>query len=83
VTYERRYLVKERRVTWHEVGGFFKRDDGSWTVAPDGAGSRVTYQIVLDPGFPVPAFLLRFALTQGLDEIERAIQKRVEILTRV
>ncbi|MBM3269254.1 MAG: SRPBCC family protein [Candidatus Sericytochromatia bacterium] len=78
VVYIRRYRADRRQVTWQEVGGFFKRDDGAWTLAPDGAGTRVTYEIILDPGFYVPGFLLEFGLRQGLPEIGESVRRRAE-----
>ena len=78
VIYDRRYRPDRRQVTWRETTGFFKHNDGSWTLAPKGTGTRVTYQISLEPGFPVPDFILKWAMRQGLPEIADAVRKRSE-----
>lgn len=78
VVYDRRHFEHRRRVEWREVGGYFKRDDGVWTLSPHPRGTLVGYEILLDPGFPVPDFLLSFALSQGLPEISNAVKRRAE-----
>lgn len=78
VVYDRRYFENRRRVEWREVGGYFKRDDGVWTLAPHSKGTLVGYEILLDPGFFVPDFLLSFALRQGLPGISHAVKLRAE-----
>ena len=78
LVYDRRYTADRRRVTWREIGGYFKRDDGVWTVAPHPRGTLVGYEILIDPGFFVPDFLLKFAIEQGLPEIGRAVRLRAE-----
>lgn len=79
VTYDRRYYPQDQRITWIEVGGHFKRNDGQWRLEPIwGAQTRVHYEIRIDPGFYVPEFLLSFALRQGLPELSQALRRRIE-----
>lgn len=49
----------KRRIEWRSVAGDVKSIYGSWDVAPDGAGSIVTYTSFVDVGRFVPTALVR------------------------
>ncbi|MNS71629.1 Polyketide cyclase / dehydrase and lipid transport [compost metagenome] len=78
VEVDERTYDKPRRITWHATEGPLKVSDGSWTLTPEGKGTRVVYQTDVDPGIPVPPAMVGHMLKQGLPEVLTAIRLRVE-----
>jgi uncharacterized protein YndB with AHSA1/START domain len=78
VEIDERTYDKPRRITWHATEGPLKVSDGSWTLTPQGKGTRVVYQTDVDPGIPVPPAMVGHMLKQGLPEVLTAIRLRVE-----
>ncbi|MFP5502608.1 MAG: SRPBCC family protein [Candidatus Sericytochromatia bacterium] len=67
-----------RRITWQAVKGPLAVSEGSWTLTPDRAGTRVVYQTNVEPPVPLPAFLTGMLVKQGLPEFLVAIRLRAE-----
>ena len=62
-------------------GKSFSRYSGSWQIASEGTGSRITYRLLAEPAFSVPSFLLNRLLRKDAAlMIERL---RAEITARV
>ena len=61
-----------------QIEGPLKVSDGSWTMTPQGKGTRVVYQTDVDPGIPVPPALVGNLMKRGLPEVLTAIRLRVE-----
>lgn len=66
------------RISFRRVAGSLREMTGDWRLRPDGQGTLVTYSVVLDPGVPVPDWVIRRALTRDLPELLEALKQRVE-----
>jgi len=58
----------------------FQRYDGSWTLRPEGGGTRIEYQLSAQPAFSVPGFVLRKLLNR--DAVVMVERLRTEIRAR-
>jgi carbon monoxide dehydrogenase subunit G len=58
----------------------FARYEGSWCFNPADAGTEILYQLVADPAFDVPGFILKRLLQRDSEETIRHL--REEIATR-
>lgn len=69
----------DRRVWWKRTSGSFNDAFGSWTIVEENAeGVRARYDNAVDPGFPVPAFAVRFILDRQLPKLLDEMKTRVE-----
>ena len=60
VTYRLRYGYEPpHRVYWDYVEGDVEHVDGEFLFEPVDAGTLATYRLGLDPGVPMPGFMLR------------------------
>lgn len=77
------YVVESKytnnRVDFHSVGGMIKEFSGSWTIAPTGDGKRcvVTYRMFIDPGLPVPQWVIRQGIGIELPNVLKKLRGRV------
>ena len=71
--------IRNQRVIFNRVDGIPKYFTGYWQIEPldDGARSRVTYSLFVDPGIAVPQWLVREALKVELPKTLRALRHRV------
>lgn len=53
-------------------------DSGKWEVVADGAGSKVVYELMYDPGGSVPSFLVRWFQGSGLRTLVGELRKWAE-----
>ena len=51
---------------------------GSYTLRPDGDGTKVTYELEIDPKIPVMGFMKRKAAATIADQALNGLKKRVE-----
>lgn len=51
---------------------------GSYTLRPDGDGTKVTYELEIDPKIPMMGFMKRKAATTIADQALNGLKKRVE-----
>ncbi len=74
-----RYLPKEAGMSWTYVEGTLEDLSGAYTLEPaaDGA-TRVTYQLEVSLGMPVPGFLMRQAAKQIVRSALSDLKRRVE-----
>lgn len=68
-------------VAWtSEEGGDVKRIDGSYTFeqAADDEPTTVTYELTIDPGFPVPGFMIRKAQKAIMNAALKGLKAQAE-----
>ncbi len=76
--------------TWTDLGaswtlvssGQLKTQDASYTLTPDGAKTKVRFEITVDPSVPIPGFVLKRAMKGGLQSATDGLRKQVEKVTR-
>jgi len=67
------------RIDVHRVSGPIKLMEGSWWLLPQENGRiLLVYELALDPGFPIPRFLVRATLKRDLPRVMRAVRERAE-----
>jgi len=68
------------KVTWtSRPGGDIKQIDGSYEFAENADGSTlITYNLEIDPGFPVPGFLLKRAAKHITKQALDGLKARAE-----
>ena len=55
-----------------------KKLNGSYTLKADGAGTKVTYQLEIDPKVPMMGFMKKKAASTIVDQALNGLKKRVE-----
>jgi ribosome-associated toxin RatA of RatAB toxin-antitoxin module len=74
-----RYQAKDAGMSWTYVEGTLDDLAGSYALDPAGQGTtRVTYQLEVAPGMPIPGFLLRQAAKQIVRSALGDLKRRVE-----
>lgn len=67
------------RIDVHRVSGPIAKLDGSWWLLPQDNGRiLLVYELALDPGMPIPRFLVRATLKRDLPKVVQAIRERAE-----
>ncbi|MBJ7341956.1 SRPBCC family protein [Mycolicibacterium sp.] len=72
--------------TWSDLGaswkllssGQLKTQDASYTLTPDGAKTKVRFDITVDPSAPIPGFVLKRAMKGGLESATDGLRKQVD-----
>jgi len=67
------------RVDFKRIGGILKDFRGSWQMCPTRGGNQteLTYCMYVDPGFPVPQWIIREGVKGELPRTLMALRKRV------
>jgi hypothetical protein len=70
------------KVEFHRTAGSFKDFRGFWGLEPVSHGTKteVTYSMYIDPGFPVPDWLVREAVRMELPNVLTGLRERVTYL---
>jgi Polyketide cyclase / dehydrase and lipid transport len=78
-TVESTYQNNER-VDFKRIGGVLKDFRGSWQMSPmqNGSQTELTYCMYVDPGFPVPQWIIREGVKTELPRTLTALRKRVQ-----
>ncbi len=72
------YTWGENTVSWTLVSSTQQRaQDGSYTLTPQGAATRVKFEITIDPLVPLPGFLLKRASKGAIEVATDGLRKRV------
>lgn len=75
--YDRQNMI----VRFRSLEGVFDRFDGFWQVAPEGEGSRVTFELLYEIGLPeieeIVGPLLRERMIENAESMLTAIEKRI------
>jgi hypothetical protein len=70
----------DQRIDFRRVGGTLKDFKGYWTISPQSEGrkSEVTYGMYVDPGIPVPQWIIRAGVRDELPRTLTAMRERVQ-----
>jgi hypothetical protein len=78
------YVVESKyengtRVEFRRIGGILKDFKGAWEMTPACGGTKtaLTYSMYVDPGFPVPQWIVREGVKGELPRTLLALRKRV------
>ena len=55
-----------------------KKLDGTYRLTPDGDGTKVTYELEIDPKIPMMGFMKKKAASAIIDQALNGLKKRVE-----
>jgi Polyketide cyclase / dehydrase and lipid transport len=67
------------RIDVHRVSGPIALMEGSWWLLPQDDGRiLLVYELALDPGMPIPRFLVRATLKRDLPKVMAAVRERAE-----
>jgi len=77
-TMEIEYTWTADQVSWTLIkAGALKRQDASYTLTPDGAKTKVRFDITIDLAIPMPGFVLKRAMKGGTDSATDGLRKQV------
>lgn len=63
----------------HRVSGPIEYLEGGWWLVPqDNGRTLLVYELALDPGMPIPRFLVRATLKRDLPQVLAAVRERAE-----
>jgi hypothetical protein len=70
-------------IEFHRVGGMLKDFRGSWVMSPMDGGSKteLIYCMYIDPGFPVPQWIIREGVKNELPKTLIALRQRVSAVS--
>lgn len=70
-------------VEFHRIGGTLKDFKGSWVMSPADGGTKteLIYCMYIDPGFPVPQWIIREAVKCELPKTLTALRERVQTVS--
>jgi len=70
------------QIDFRSVGGALKNFEGHWTITPAANGNEtlVCFSMYLDPGIPVPQWIMRQAEKVVLHEVLTRLWHRVEAI---
>jgi hypothetical protein len=67
------------RIEVRRVSGPIAHMEGSWWLLPEDNGRiLLVYELALDPGMPIPRFLVRATLKRDLPKVVAAVRERAE-----
>lgn len=71
-----------KRIDFHRIRGSFRDFKGFWALQPHSQGSKteVTYSMYLDPGFPVPDWMVRQGVRSELPQVLVGLRDRINEL---
>ena len=71
--------VPYTRIDVNRVSGPIAHMQGSWWLLPqDNARTLLVYELALDPGMPIPRFMVRATLKRDLPKVVTAVRERAE-----
>jgi hypothetical protein len=71
------------RIDVNRVSGPIEHMQGSWWLLPQDNGRiLLVYELALDPGMPIPRFMVRAALKRDLPKIVAAVRERAEAVSK-
>ena len=77
--YTLRYTYSgDEKLSWELEAGSLKENTGSYTLAPEGDGTHVTYSLTIDAGIPMLGMFKRKAEKVVMDTALKELKKRVE-----
>jgi ribosome-associated toxin RatA of RatAB toxin-antitoxin module len=74
---------EENRVRWARTSGAFSLAEGSWTLVKEQDGRfRYRYENTVDPGVPVPGFIIQYVLDTSLPKLVQEFRAEAESMAR-
>ncbi len=71
--------VTGKSIDFHKVGGTLKDLSGGWKLIPrPGGKTEVTYWMNIDPGIPVPGWIVRQGIKMELPNTLKAVRARLK-----
>jgi ribosome-associated toxin RatA of RatAB toxin-antitoxin module len=72
------YSWADNVTTWSLVSSTqLKRQDGKYTLTPEGDKTRVRFELTVDPSMPIPGFILKRAIKGGINDATDGLRKYV------
>lgn len=72
------YTWTDTSASWTLVSaGQLKSQDASYTLTPDGAKTKVRFEITVDPSVPLPGFVLKRAMKGAMETATDGLRKQV------
>jgi ribosome-associated toxin RatA of RatAB toxin-antitoxin module len=72
------YTWTDAKVSWTLISaGQLKAQDASYTLTPDGAKTKVRFDITVDLSVPLPGFVLKRAMKGALETATDGLRKQV------
>jgi ribosome-associated toxin RatA of RatAB toxin-antitoxin module len=72
------YTWADDRVSWTLLkAGQLKAQDASYTLTPDGKGTKVRFDISIDLSVPLPGFVLKRAMKGAMETATDGLRKQV------
>lgn len=76
--YTLKYEYADNRVSWKKTDGDVKEIKGSYALEPNDSATTVTYEYEIDPGFPVPGFLVKQGVKMMVSSALNDLKKQAE-----
>jgi ribosome-associated toxin RatA of RatAB toxin-antitoxin module len=72
------YTWTDSSASWTLVSaGQLKSQDAGYTLTPDGAKTKVRFEITVDPSVPLPGFVLKRAMKGAMETATDGLRKQV------
>ena len=72
------YTWTDSSASWTLVSaGQLKSQDATYTLTPDGAKTKVRFEITVDPSVPLPGFVLKRAMKGAMETATDGLRKQV------
>jgi hypothetical protein len=72
------YTWTDTTVSWTLVSaGQLKAQEGKYTLRPEGAKTRLRFDLTADPSVPIPGFILKRALKGAMETATDGLGKQV------
>ena len=73
-------LASDRSITFHQVSGDFRANEGTWELepTPDGATTLLLYRAYIDPPGFVPSWLARSTFRRELPQMLKDLRRHCE-----
>jgi hypothetical protein len=71
-------VVADRSITFRQVSGDFRINEGAWELTPDGAGTMLRYRADMSPPAYVPDWLARSAFRKELPDMLAGLKRHCE-----
>jgi uncharacterized membrane protein len=71
-------------IQFHALGGMLKDLRGSWVMTPVAGGDKteLTYRMYIDPGLPLPQWMIREAVKCELPKTLLSLRKRIQSISK-
>jgi uncharacterized membrane protein len=67
-----------KRMLFKRVDGDMRVSQGEWKLEPNARGTRLSYNALVAPNFPVPEFMIEHAVHEDMPNVLRAIERASE-----